>query len=105
MGKQFDEVQGNRVVLKTKYGNWYVFVSEKDFMVTVPLENDPQHAEIRATVEALCRISSKGLKMGLTLSEVATQLLKADMGRNTVIKKISEVITDYIDTHKLLVIV
>jgi hypothetical protein len=96
----FNEITGKRIAVKTKFGNWYLFISDKDIMVTVAEENAPRQAEIRVMIEAVCRIASKGMAAGLSLSDVATQMQKADMGRASVLGKISDAITDYAESHK-----
>jgi len=65
--------------------------------MTVPEENFPKHAELRGTMEALCRIASKGMKEGLPLQEVADQMKKADMGRSSTLKHMADSIDKFIE--------
>jgi hypothetical protein len=97
--QDFDEITGNRVLIQHKGENWHFFISEKDLMATVPAENLPENSEMRGMVEALCRVSSKAMKIGLTLGDVAGQIGKANSGRNTILGKMAEAINEYDKCH------
>ena len=90
-----DEVAGKRYCVKTIEGNYYFFVSPQDIMSTVPSENDPLQSESRILLEALCRISSKGMKEVLTLHDIAEQLKKSSRGRTTAASQFAECLESY----------
>ncbi len=93
--EDFNVIDGERNLIRTKDGNLYLFISDRDIFITIPTENDPKLSSTRTFIEAICRISNKAFKLGLTLKDVALQLEEADMGKNTVLKKISLALLDY----------
>jgi hypothetical protein len=95
--KEQDIVNGVRYRIPTVFGKAYFFVSEQDIFMTVPEENFPKHAELRGVMEALCRVTSKGMKEGLPLQEVAEQIRKADMGRSSILKHMASSIKKFVE--------
>ena len=91
---------GERHEIKTKHGNWYLWVSPSSIMLTIPAENAEKNAEIRVLSEAMTRLASKGINAGMNLSDVAEQLVKADGGRKTIVGKVADVIAEYVECHR-----
>jgi hypothetical protein len=92
-----DEIRGKRYLIRTSLGNFYYWVSRTDIMITVPDENAHQNKEIRATLETICRLASKGLKLGLTLEDVAEQISKGASGRCPILAEMADRIGKYLE--------
>jgi hypothetical protein len=90
VAKPIDEEVGRRHRVSGPFGNSYFFVSENDVMLTIAEENSPQHYQLRAMSEALCRVISKGLKGPLDHATVAEQLRKADSGRCKILSDLAD---------------
>jgi len=87
--KPIDEVSMVRYKINSILGNTYIMVGGEDLMVTIADENKREQEQLRATTEAICRISSKALKLGMDMLDIADQLRRADSGRNTILTEIA----------------
>lgn len=90
-----DETKMTRNRITTCFGNTYIMVGENDIMMTIADENQQKQAELRATTEAICRISSKAMKCGLPMLEISEQLRKADSGRKTILTDLAEKMEEF----------
>jgi hypothetical protein len=90
-----DEQAGTKYRIATIFGNSYLYVSGNDIMLTIADENQREQAQLRATTEAICRISSKAMKHGLPMSDIIEQLKKADSGRCTILTDIAQKMEEF----------
>jgi len=80
----FPPQDGKNYRIRRDGSKYYLWIGDKDIMLSPVNESDIKHADIYSVLTALCRIISKGLKRPLTWEVVVDQLAKSGLGRSRV---------------------